>query len=785
MKVNKLREEMAQTFIAALKEDRIPWEKQWQSIERPRNGVSDYSYKGINNLWLSYIAEEKGYQDPRWCTFKQAQSQGWKVRKGEKGSKVEFWSLYDTKDKRKVTQEEVKKIREQLTNAEFQERIKPISSVYTVFNAEQIDGIPKLEEVKISFSAEELISQRDVLLKNMHVDFHEGGDRAFYRPSDDSITLPFVESFQDAYAYMATFLHEAGHATGHESRLDRQVRNTFGSPAYAKEELRAEIASAFTGQALGIDGMSKEHLDNHKAYIQSWIKTLEDNPGELYAAIRDAEKISDYLIEKGEFDLASRMQEQLVSSNQLDAAEFVSEHQEKLNTFDGSQSTHIINLFGGPGSGKTTCAMSICSELKKLGYSAEYVQEYAKELVYEKNFDLLDGSEMHQFGILQEQMNRVDRLLGGEVDFIVCDAPIVLNGIYNQELTAEYSEMLQNLFHQYQNLSFFIERDVTSYQQEGRMQTFQESVEKDAEIRKMLDSYGISWDSCTHEMLDQIVHKAVEQYQQSGQEVDQSPQSALAPEDIEIQEILKVSKQLAGRLVEDGMDVYVTPEDLTGRENIGRVANLKTVSALEQDSASLYVSKTAFDQRKPFFPTVQCRLSESPAFEEGKFYTVSEFDYMMELEDRLFLEKKLDLLQKYKDFDGVAKAIVEDGLPGNSLGYLGYHKVAFMIETENKRIVERQDIGDGDGSLLEFLEKCGYQKEVIDGLQEEMNVHAEFLSYQEKLNDVWNNLDHPSGIEEQTMHLHEQNNTFHMQRRQIMQGRGAGNGIKGVVPVGR
>ena len=167
---------------------------------------------------------------------------------------------------------------------------------------------------------------------------------------------------------------------------------------------------------------------------------------------------------------------------------------------------------------------------------------------------------------------------------------------------------------------------------------------------------------------------------------------------------------------------------------------------------------------------------------------------MMELEDRLFLEKKLDLLQKYKDFDGVAKAIVEDGLPGNSLGYMGYHKVNFIVKTENRSIIERQDIGDGDGSLLEFLEKCGYEKEVIDGLQEEMDIHTEFLSYQERLHDVWNSLDHPSGIEEQPLHLHEQildedalknMNTFRMQEKQGMHGIGSGNRIKGVMPGGR
>ena len=138
----------------------------------------------------------------------------------------------------------------------------------------------------------------------MGLDFHEGGTEAYYRPSSDSITMPPDTYFKDDYGYMSTFLHECGHATGHESRLNRDLTGRFGSPEYAKEELRAEIASAFTAQDLGFgvspDGLTLA-LDNHKAYIQSWISVIEDQPNELFAAIKDAEKISDYLLEKGEF----------------------------------------------------------------------------------------------------------------------------------------------------------------------------------------------------------------------------------------------------------------------------------------------------------------------------------------------------------------------------------------------------------------------------------------------------------------------------------------------------
>lgn len=143
---------------------------------------------------------------------------------------------------------------------------------------------------------------RDTLILNMNVKYEEQGSRAFYRLSEDKITLPEINRFETEYDYMATLLHEAGHATGHIDRLWRDLDGSFGSESYAKEELRAEIASAFTAQNLGLSYEQNSFMENHEAYVQSWISVLENNPNELFAAIKDAEKISDYLMEKGEFD---------------------------------------------------------------------------------------------------------------------------------------------------------------------------------------------------------------------------------------------------------------------------------------------------------------------------------------------------------------------------------------------------------------------------------------------------------------------------------------------------
>ena len=300
-KLNKMREQIANRFIAALQEERIPWHQEWQNVIAPYNAVTGRGYRGLNYFWLACIAMDKNYADPRWCTFNQAKDKGWKVIKGEKGTRVEFWSMYDTKTKKKLTPSQVKKLRDTLELSEFHDRVKPISNVFTVFNGEQLDGIPKLKvENRRLFSTAELIELRDRLLKNMELRLREGGNEAFYSPTNDYVNMPMIERFDGAYSYMSTFLHESAHASGAKHRLNRDLSGRFGSESYAKEELGAEIASAFTASATGIKSEQAPTMENHAAYIQNWIKVLENNPNELFAAIKDAEKISDYLLEKGE-----------------------------------------------------------------------------------------------------------------------------------------------------------------------------------------------------------------------------------------------------------------------------------------------------------------------------------------------------------------------------------------------------------------------------------------------------------------------------------------------------
>ena len=132
--------------MTVLKKDTIPWHRSWSAKQRPFNAVTNTTYRGVNSLWLSYNQFAREFDDPRWCTFKQAQTQGWKIKPGSKEQEWNFGLYMNTEEKRKLTQKEAKQLSDELTLEEFKNRVKPISNVYTVFNGEQIDGIPKYEE---------------------------------------------------------------------------------------------------------------------------------------------------------------------------------------------------------------------------------------------------------------------------------------------------------------------------------------------------------------------------------------------------------------------------------------------------------------------------------------------------------------------------------------------------------------------------------------------------------------------------------------------------------------
>ncbi|PLY11757.1 MAG: DNA primase [Sedimenticola sp.] len=285
-------EVVAERLIEQLKAGTAPWQKPWEpgaaSTYLPINPTTGKRYKGINAMFLM----SQGRTDPRWMTYKQAAAVDAQVKKGEKGTPVQYWKFTEEQTKRdghgKPVLDDNGKPVKIITELE-----RPRVFFATVFNAEQIEGLPPLERKEQPEHQWDAVERAEHILKASGAMItHAPSDRAFYRPVSDSITLPERGQFPSADRYYATALHELGHWTGHHSRLDRDLSHPFGSQGYAKEELRAEIASMILGDELGIG----HDPEQHAAYVGSWIKSLEEDPLEIFRASADAEKIQGYVL---------------------------------------------------------------------------------------------------------------------------------------------------------------------------------------------------------------------------------------------------------------------------------------------------------------------------------------------------------------------------------------------------------------------------------------------------------------------------------------------------------
>ncbi len=286
--MSDFRTQVVEELVRHIEAGTAPWQKPWEpDIFRsaPFNPTSGKNYRGMNAWWL----ELRGYDDPRWMTYRQAMAAGGQVRKGEKGTLIEYWKWSD-----RVAM--VDGDGKPLLNADGQqlhqevrlERPKVFHAV--VFNGHQVDGLEPYKAPAPSFSpierAERVLGTGGVPI------LHDRIDRAFYSPLEDKIHLPAQAAFKGAYEYYATALHELGHATGHASRLGRDF-GPFGSEAYAKEELRAEMASFMVATELGLG----HYPERHASYVGSWLKALKDDRNLLFVAARDAEIIRTWVME--------------------------------------------------------------------------------------------------------------------------------------------------------------------------------------------------------------------------------------------------------------------------------------------------------------------------------------------------------------------------------------------------------------------------------------------------------------------------------------------------------
>ena len=288
-------ETITDRIISTLESGRIPWRKEWRTSGKaaglPYNLASNKPYRGANVFSLLC----SGYGQNGWATYKQAQSLGYQVRKGEKASPVMFWKFPDKATK--------------AVAALKGKDAAPLARLYFVFNVEQLDGVPQ----ELPFAVEtfdpivECEAVTDAFMGSAsHPSLGHGGDKAYFSPSMDHVQMPARESFKSAGGYYATLFHEFAHSTGIKSRCNRaelQAIKTFGDEDYSKEELTAEFAAAFLCAETGCS--NDERVTNSIAYIQNWISVLKHDKTMAVQAAQRAQKAADFILLRSFADTAS------------------------------------------------------------------------------------------------------------------------------------------------------------------------------------------------------------------------------------------------------------------------------------------------------------------------------------------------------------------------------------------------------------------------------------------------------------------------------------------------
>lgn len=523
---------------------------------------------------------------------------------------------------------------------------------------------------------------------------------------------------------------------------------------------------------------------------------------------------------------------ELIEPESFDVAKFdtlISE-QKEITSNNSDKNTIVINAFAGPGAGKTTSCLEVAEKLKKQGFVTEYVQEYAKELVYDNNLIMLDGHYEHQFAILNEQMKRINRLYG-KVDFIVTDSPILLNNTYlnedkNTEVYSAYSDSVNKLYCLYNNFNYFVERDTSVFEKEGRIHNLEQSIAIDNELKNMLHNNQIDFDVYTHATIDNIVRDSTiiyakqlinsycqdefdseadfsdlkkvgvaytttedskhtveavvnlvdyrletyvddklfkeETYADLKDMIDNCLHSLsfddlvylsdeeLAPfyeehdelDDIDpavIRQQLEDAGIVNGELVDEDKlnsdpfiqqvmadaetdaerNFYQNNFDIKVRNYAGalKVSSEEIVNQFNSESEAVPVNEP---EQGNIRPTITCDWSESPVFENGKTYSVSEFDTLMKNADDEWVEQRQLEIEEYGSENAVAEAYRNGELDNI---HLGYEKTKFIVNMPNGTThTFRQNIGDGDGGVIDFLKQYPQYSGVVKILEADIKL---------------------------------------------------------------
>ncbi len=280
-----LYQEVTDRIIAALEQGRVPWVQPWGGAKAglglPKNAATGRRYSGVNILILWGAVIDKGFALQSWLTFRQALDLGGNVRKGERGATVCFADRF-------IPKGELERARQ---DGEEPEAV-PFLKRFTVFNVAQCNGLPEHVFAGAPVLPErEIVPHAEALIAATAADIRIGGDRACYVPSGDYIQVPLQPAFFEQINYYRTCFHELGHWTGHPSRLNRDLSGRFGSNPYAREELVAEMASAFMCAALGIVPTVR-----HADYLGSWLDVLREDNRAIFRAASHASKAADFVL---------------------------------------------------------------------------------------------------------------------------------------------------------------------------------------------------------------------------------------------------------------------------------------------------------------------------------------------------------------------------------------------------------------------------------------------------------------------------------------------------------
>lgn len=290
------KQELVNEIIKLMEKENLTLKKMWRNLSAPNNPITEKEYKGSNNIRLLLSSVKQGFEDPRWMTYTQAKQNKLQVKKGEKATSVYYYQLTDKKTGKNFNPETIKSMQEEEKNDYLKKNVYFLTKKYNVFNGEQIDGIEKYKKnTQIDLSKRNEILEK--ILNDSEAKIHyDQTDKAFYNLKKDEIHLPERESFNNIESLYSVALHEMAHSTGHEKRLNRDMTGVFGDKEYAKEELIAEFSSIFMQQETNLK-IDDKQLENNAAYIKSWNSVLKENPEFLFEAIKEAQKVNNYILE--------------------------------------------------------------------------------------------------------------------------------------------------------------------------------------------------------------------------------------------------------------------------------------------------------------------------------------------------------------------------------------------------------------------------------------------------------------------------------------------------------